>query len=117
MKQRGSVVSQPLYATSFQKFGFGINQLLFLGAVVYLPSLPSLGARAALMVGILMITWAVTWSHGRYLPLAALYLSVKPKGFWTRVLPSAASWVIAVTSAVAAALLAHYLQGFIPTSP
>ena len=105
------------YATSFQKYGFGINQLLFIGALVYLPSLPNLQSRAALMVGVVLITWAVTWLHGRYLPFAALYLSTKPKGIIAKVLPSAASWLIALTSAVAAALLAHYLQGFIPSPP
>lgn len=105
------------YATSLQKFGFGINQMLIAGAVVYLPSLPNLAARATLMVGVIMISWAVTWLHGRYLPFSALYLAEKTKGFWSRVLPSAFSWLIAVTSALAATLLATYLQGWLPIGP
>ncbi|WP_322865320.1 hypothetical protein U5922_003400 [Aquicoccus sp. G2-2] len=104
------------YATSFKKFGFGINQLLFVGAIVYLPSLTSLGVRVVLMVGVLAIIWFVTWVHRRYLPFAALFLGNKPKGFFAKSLPSALSWIIAVTSAVAATLLATYLQGLFPIS-
>jgi hypothetical protein len=102
------------YATSFKKFGFGINQLLFVGAIVYLPSLTSLGVRTALMVGVLGIIGFVTWVHRRYLPFAALFLGNKPKGFVAKSFPSAMSWIIAVTSAVAATLLATYLQGLLP---
>ena len=105
------------YATSMQKFGIGINQILFLGAVVYLPSLPSLNTRGALMVGVLLIIAAVTWLHGRFLPFAALFLETKQKGVLSKVLPSVMSWVIAVTSAVAATLLAQYLGGFLPATP
>lgn len=104
------------YATSFKKFGFGINQLLFVGAIVYLPSLTSLGGRVVLMVGVLAIIGFVTWVHRRYLPFAALFLGNKPKGFFAKSLPSALSWIIAVTSAVAATLLATYLQGLLPIS-
>lgn len=105
------------YATSFQKYGFGINQLLVLGAVIYLPSLPNLQARTIFMAGVLAIIWFVSWLHSRYLPFAALYLTAKPKGVLTRLLPSAVSWMIAVTSAVAATMLAQFLQGFILASP
>jgi hypothetical protein len=105
------------YATNFKKFGFGINQLLFVGAIVYLPSLTNLWFRAALMAGVLVIIGLVTWAHGRYLPFAALFLGNKPKGFITKSFPSALSWIIAVTSAVAATLLATYLQGLLPISP
>jgi hypothetical protein len=102
------------YATSYKKFGFGINQLLLVGAIVYLPSLTNLWFRVALMVGVLGIIGLVTWAHRRYLPFAALYLGNKPKGFFAKSLPIALSWMIAVTSAVAATLLAAYLQGLLP---
>ncbi|MCO8143659.1 hypothetical protein NHN26_00345 [Rhodovulum tesquicola] len=105
------------YATSFKKFGFGINQVLLVGAVIYLPSLTELELRAALMIGVLAIIAAVTWAHSRYLPFAALFLGNKPKSFFTKVFPSALSWIIAVTSAVAATLLATYLQGLLPITP
>ena len=102
------------YATSFKKFGFGINQLLFVGAIVYLPSLTSLGVRTALMVGVLLIIGFVTWVHQRYLPFAALFLGNRPNGFFAKSFPIALSWIIAATSAVAATLLATYLQGLLP---
>lgn len=105
------------YATSFKKFGFGINQLLLVGAIVYLPSLPTLGFRATLMAGVLAIVAFMDWAHARYLPFAALFLGNKPKGVIAKSFPSALSWIIAVTSAVAATLLATYLQGLLPISP
>lgn len=105
------------YATSYQKYGFGINQVLFFGAIVYLPSLPNLETRAVLMIGVLLILWVVTWLNGRYLPHAVLYLAVKSQSFWIKVSLSALSWGFAVTSALVAALLAHYLQGQLPASP
>ena len=105
------------YATSYKKFGFGFNQLLFVGAIVYLPSLTSLSFRAALMIGILVIIGFVTWVHRHYLPFATLFLGRNQKGFLARSSPIALSWIVAVTSAVAATLLATYLQGLLPINP
>lgn len=100
------------YTTNFKKVGFGINQLLIVGAVVFLPSLDSLRDRAALMLGVSLIVFVVNWLHRRFLPHADVYLVTRPKGTWAA---NAISWVIAVTSALAATLLATYLQGQIST--
>lgn len=105
------------YATSFRRFGFGINQLLFVGAIVYLPSLTELPFRVALMVGILGIIGFVTWVHRRFLPFAALFLGSKPKGIIAKSFPSALSWFIAVSAAVVATFLARFLEGLIPIVP
>lgn len=104
------------YATNFRKFGFDKSQVLLLGAIVYLPSLTGLTSRVALMAGVLMINYLVDRFHRRYLPFAALFLGEKPKGVIARSLPSALSWIITLTSAVTAALLAEYLKGRLPIS-
>jgi hypothetical protein len=101
------------YTTNFKKFGFGINQLLLVGAIIFLPSLITLRDRAILMVGVLVLIFCVDWLHGKYLPFAAIYLSQKPKGLFARVAPSAFSWIIAVSASVAAALLGAYLKGLL----
>ncbi|NOD83767.1 hypothetical protein [Ruegeria sp. HKCCD6119] len=97
--------------TKFKKLNFGINQVLFVGALVYLPSLSTLRDRAILMIGVLLIIQSVNWLHMRFLPHAAISLVPKPRGVFAA---NAISWLIAVTSAVAATLLAAYLQGQFP---
>ncbi len=101
------------YTTNFKKLGFGFNQLLLVGAVVFLPSLDTLQDRAILMVGVLVLISYVNWLHGKYLPFAAIYLSPKSKGMFAHVAPSAVSWIIAASAGVAATLLGAYLKGLL----
>jgi hypothetical protein len=99
------------YATNFKKLGFGINQVLLVGAITYLPSLPNLQNRAILMGGVLFLIWTINRLHDRYLPFAAIYLGKRPEGMIARVMPSVVSWLISATAGIAATLLAAYLQG------
>lgn len=101
------------YTTNFKRLGIGINQLLVIGAIIFLPGLGNLRDRAILMAAVLALTFAVNWLHGRYLPFAAVYLGKKPTGFLTRMAPTAVSWFIAATASIVAALVAAYLQGWL----
>jgi hypothetical protein len=105
------------YTTNFKRWGVGVNQLLFVGAIVFLPSLATLRDRAILMGGVLALMFAVNWLHNRYLPFAAIYLSKKPISRFVRVMPTVLSWIIAVTASAAATLLAAYLQGWLELPP
>lgn len=60
------------YVTNFKRWGIGINQLMLLGAIVFLPSLAGFDERAILMAGTLALIWAVNWLHARYVPFAVL---------------------------------------------
>ena len=99
------------YSTNFRRYGIGINQLLLLAAIVFLPSLTGLLNRAILMAGILVLVFFLNWLHSRYLPFAAIYLGKKPKGLFATVAPSVISWLIAATAGIVGTLLASYLQG------
>lgn len=99
------------YVTSYKRWGIGINQLLLLGTVVFLPSLGGLRDRSILMGAVLSLIFAVNWLHSRYVPFAAIYLRAKKSGFINRAWPSVASWVIGIIAAVIATLLGAYLQG------
>lgn len=101
------------YATNIKRLGVGINQLLLLWAIIYLPSLSTLKERALFMGVVLAIALAVKWLHERHLPFAAIYLSQKHPSLLTRVTPSLASWLIAVTASVVAGLVSAYLQGWL----
>lgn len=99
------------YSTNFKVFGFDITQLLLLAGIVYLPSLTNMLNRAILMVGILLLIFALSSFHNRFFPFAAIYLSQKPKRLFDKVAPSVLSWLIAASAGLVATLLAAYLQG------
>ncbi|MFC4170860.1 hypothetical protein ACFOYU_02135 [Microvirga sp. GCM10011540] len=101
------------YATNIKKLGFGINQLLLVGAIVFLPSLGSLQDRAILMAAVLALIAAVNWLHSRYIPFAAIYLGTKPTGLLAHIAPTVVSWLISATAGIVATLLAAYLQGWL----
>jgi hypothetical protein len=111
--KRGIRPFERVYMTNFKRLGFGIDEILLLAAIIYLPSLSNLRDRIVFMVGVILIIIAVKWLHNKFLPLSAIYLGQKPKGLFARFAPSASSWIIAVTAGLAASLLGAYLQGWL----
>lgn len=102
------------YTTHIRRLGFGINQVLFVGALIYLPSFVLLQDRVILMLGVVALIFAVDRLHKWFLPFAALRLYDRQQGIISLVGPSAVSWIIAFSSAVLAGLLGAYLQGASP---
>ena len=100
------------YATRFKRVGFGFNQLLVAGAVVYLPSIDSLQNRVLFFGGISVIVVVVNWLHRKFLPHAAIHLATGRKR-WADFTSPLWSWFIAVTAAVVATLLAAFLEGWL----
>jgi hypothetical protein len=107
------------YVTSFKRWGIGINQVMILAAIVFLPSLSGLKDRTILMLIVLALVFAVNWLHSRYVPYAAIYLRQKKAGWVVKAWPRAASWGIGIVASIIAALAAAYLQGAfkIPAPP
>jgi hypothetical protein len=107
------------YITTFKRWGIGINQLMLLAAIVFLPSLGGLKERAILMVVVLGLIFGVDWLHSRYVPYAAIYLREKKQGWLGKAWPRVASWGIGIAATVIAGLAAAYLQGAlqIPAPP
>jgi hypothetical protein len=101
------------YSTNIKNAGIGINQLLFFGAIIWLPSFERLQDRTILMLGVISLAFGVNFLHNSYLPMASLYLGDNPKGVFSSFFPSILSWIIAVSAGVAAALLGAYLQGWL----
>jgi len=100
-----------MYAT--RAIGGGINQIMLVCPLVFLPSLANLKDRAVLMGGVVALAYAVTWLHTHYLPHSAIYLSKRKEGWLARFLPSAASWLIGIAASVIATLLGAYLKGWL----
>lgn len=99
------------YVTSFKRWGIGINQIMLLSVIVFLPSLSGLGSRAILMISVLALILSVNWLHSRYIPFAAIYLRKKEIGLVGRIWPRVLSWSIGIVAAVISALLGAYLEG------
>ncbi|MGN6269687.1 MAG: hypothetical protein ACTHM0_07320 [Sphingomonas sp.] len=99
------------YITNFKRWGIGINQVMLLAAIVFLPSLTGFRDRAILMAVVLMLILAVAWLHSRYLPYAAIYLRQKKQDWLAKTWPKLASWTIGIAAAVIGTLAAAYLQG------
>jgi len=108
------------YATNFRKIGAGINQygigmqqVLLLVALIYAPSLSDFSTRLIFIAGVLLIIGLIIYLHRQFLPHAIIYLTERPVGFLSRVLPSVLSWTIAATASLAAALLGAYISQWI----
>ena len=99
------------YITTFKRWGIGINQVMLLAAVVFLPSLSGLKDRTILMAVVLGLIFGVNWLHARYVPYAAIYLREKKKSWFGKAWPRVASWGIGIVATVIAGLAAAYLQG------
>jgi hypothetical protein len=107
------------YVTTFKRWGIGVNQVMLVATVVFLPSLSGLKDRAILMAVVLALILGVNWLHSRYVPYAAIYLREKKKGWFGKAWPRIASWGIGIVATIIAGLAAAYLQGAleIPAPP
>ncbi len=103
------------YFTSFKRFGLGFNQIILLSAIVVLPSLSNIRERAALIFGVLIIAFSVTWMNSRFFKNAIIYLDEKPPSALQRIGPSLLSLLIAIAGSAAATLLATYLLRSFPS--
>jgi hypothetical protein len=107
---------QKRLATSARSVGLNINTLLALGALVLLPELP-LGRRIVFLVVIALVIVAVAQAHARLIPNVLIYLSPKQPGPIQRAWPQVLSWIIAATSALAAAIAYGMLKSEISVAP
>lgn len=101
------------YASSYKKYGISFNQLLFVFALIYLPSLPDFVSRFVLMVGVIGLIYVINRIHVALIPYTAIYLAERAPGFITRYGPSILSAVLSLMSAIAAALLGAILAGWL----
>ncbi|MEO0721678.1 MAG: hypothetical protein AAFY43_05975 [Pseudomonadota bacterium] len=101
------------YATLWKRLGFGINQLLFLALLVFLPGLPSNMERAVLVVGFVGISQALTQIDSRILRHASIKLRKRKPSWLDQLGPTFLSWTAGVLGTVLAGLLLALLQGWL----
>lgn len=103
------------YAITFVKrYGIGINQVLLLAAIVFLPSIDGFGRRLVFLTSVILSILVVQKLHEKFFPHAAVHLQKTPNQFVSRFLLPFGSWVIAILGMLIAALSASLLQGWLP---
>jgi len=95
-----------------RKFGFGLNQALVLGGVIFLPSFNTWIERTVLMLGILATVWALNATSQKWLINATIYMDDQPIGWFRKYLPSVLSWIFTIISAVIVIALGNLLAKF-----
>lgn len=88
--------------TNYRKYGLNLNSLIFLAMVAVTPDIVTLTNRALFIAFITLLLMALYWSHKALIPNTLVLPETKRATYLGRIWPSALSWVIAVTSSVAA---------------
>jgi hypothetical protein len=97
-------------ATSLRKFGLSFNIVLALAAIALIPELTP-WRRFFFGAAVVVIAWAFTQIHERYIPNALIFFSDRPPGLVEGAWPTLLSWLIAATSGLAAAVVYGLLKG------
>lgn len=95
-----------------RRFGFGLNQALVLGGIIFLPSFNTWVERTVLMLGILATVWALNATSQKWLINATIYMDDQPIGWFRKYLPTVLSWVFGIISAVIVIALGNLLAKF-----
>ena len=88
--------------TNYRKYGLNLNSLIFLAMVAVTPDIATLANRALFIGLATLLLVALYWSHKTLIPNTLVLPETKRATYLGRIWPSALSWIIAVTSSVAA---------------
>ena len=101
--------NQRTLVTTYKRFGLNLNSVIFLITIVLLPSVSSLRERAIFVGGVFVILQGLLAIHSQLVPNASIRLGDAEPGLFERLWPTVLSWLIGVTSSLAAALLYYWL--------
>lgn len=103
--------SEKIFVTTYKKFGLTLNQLIFIAMVVVIPAIDVLIFRAAFAGTVVVLLMFLVWLHSKVIPNFVLYLSKREPSLLQRWWPSVLSWLVAVTSTLAASYLFYLFTG------
>lgn len=103
-------LSQNTLSTTFRKFGLNINGVLAVFALAAVPEL-SFWRLVIFLFVVAFVAWVVTKLHARFIPNALISLSARKLSWIDRVWPQIISWLLAVLSALVAAIAYGVLKG------
>jgi hypothetical protein len=96
-------------STAIGRYRININQLVFLGALVVMPDLP-LQERAIFFASVIGLIFFADKVTARLISNFAIDLKRDRPNFWESIGPTALSWLVSVTSGVAASVVYGLLQ-------
>lgn len=96
-------------STAIGKYRININQIVFLAALVLMPDLP-LQERAIFFSAVIGLIFVADKITARLVSNFAIDLKRDRPNFWESIGPTALSWLVSVTSGVAASIVYGLLQ-------
>jgi len=100
---------QNALVTKYKKFGLSLNQFVFLGMLVAMPSILSWQKRTIFGATVFALLTLLLWLHARFIPNASIKMTEAQPTWFARMWPSLASWAGTVLSALAASWLFYLL--------
>jgi len=97
--------------TNYRKYGLNFNSIIFLLMIAFVPEISTWPKRLLFVVAVVFLLAILYSVYSKLIPNTLILLGERTTGFWTRVWPSALSWLLAVTSALVASWLLKVLSG------
>ncbi len=101
------------YIIGIRRLGIGINQVLLLGMLIFLPGLESDQDRAILVAGVVSVIWSIWWIHQKFLGNAIIRLSPQPAPVYLKLGTQLISWSIGLVGTMISSLILAYLKGWL----
>jgi hypothetical protein len=100
---------QRALVTTYKKFGLNLNQVIFMAMLVAMPSIPAWQGRAIFVVAVFALLTGMLVLHSKFIPNAVIQLGDAKPSVIRRVWPTVASWLVAASSSLIAALIFYWL--------
>lgn len=93
------------FVTTYNKYGLGINSIIFLLMLVIIPEIQSVIDRVVFVCSITLLLLSLHWFHARFIPNTYILLDKSSTNPFFRAWPTIFSWLSAVSASLVAALL------------
>jgi len=100
---------QSTLVTTYKKFDLNLNQFIFTGMLVVMPSIATWQNRAVFAAVVFILLTFMLWLHARFIPNASIKMTAAKPTWFSRVWPSLVSWLGAITASLIAALIFYWL--------
>ena len=100
---------QSTLVTTYKRFGLNLNQFVFIGMLVAMPSITTWEYRAIFAVSVFALLGFMLWLHAQFIPNASIKMTISKPSWFSRIWPSLISWLGAIAASVIAAFIFYWL--------
>lgn len=101
---------QNTIVTNYRKYGLNLNSIIFLLMLVFVSEIPNVSQRLIFVFGITILLVILHFIHSMLIPNTIIFLGSDKVSFISRAWPSLISWLSAVSAAVVATFIYHFLK-------